>query len=97
MHVSSAENKVCTTGGETHDIRGEVLPSFPFENRSIAASHLYLNDCSGMEIKVIYFMLQFGNRCHIKLKASKSFNFENTHYQRETRNIVFAAGVHPFK
>lgn len=49
------------------------------------------------EIEVIYFMLQFGNRCHIKLKASKSFNFENTHYQRETRNIVFAAGVHPFK
>lgn len=54
-----------------------------------------------MEIKVICFMLQFGNRCHIKLKASKSFNFENTHYQRERkrerererrregRNIVF--------
>lgn len=64
-----------------------------------ASLHLLytLTTLSGMEIKVIYFMLQFDNRCHIKLAASKSFNFENTHYQRESRNIVFAAGVHPFK
>lgn len=42
-----------------------------------------------MEIKVIYFMLQFGNRCHIKQNTSKSFNFENTHYQRERLGILF--------
>lgn len=76
-------------------VGGGRVPSFPYEN--IAAALLYLNNCSGMEIKAIYFMLQFGNRCHIKLKASKSFNFENTHYERGSRNIVFAAGVHPFK
>ncbi len=97
MHISFTENKVSPTSAQICDICAEVLPSFPFANRSIVAFHLYLNDCSAMEIKVIYFMLQFDNRCHIKLKASKSFNFENTHYQRETRNIVFAAGVHPFK
>jgi len=99
MHTSSAENQ-----GSAPQVKKEVifvercsLLSHFEKAGSIAASHLYLNDCSGMEIKVIYSMLQFGNRCHIKLKASKSFNFENTHYQRETRNIVFAAGVHPFK
>lgn len=60
-----------------------------WKHRGIAACLLYLNDCSCMEIKVIYFMLQFGNRCHIKQNASKSFDFENTHYQRERLGILF--------
>lgn len=39
MPASSAENKVCATGGGIHDIGEEVLPSFLLENTE-AEPHL---------------------------------------------------------
>lgn len=76
------ESTICTAGGELHQA---LSPSPSSVGGGIPTPPLYLNNGSAMEIEVIYFMLQFDNRCHIKLKASKSFNFENTHYQRKHR------------
>ena len=89
MPVSSVESKVCTTGGEIHDICGEVLPSFPFENAE-ASLHLIYTLTTVLVWKSRSFILCYSlvidatlNWRRVRVSTLK------THITRERLGILF--------